>query len=120
MFGQATRKGERTMNHSKELRRYPRQTAFIFAKYTVKEGAREDVITNISAGGLFVRTWKKVESGQAIVLEFPLFDFDSTIQVAGKIIRIEPTGFAVEFIKPIQGLICRKGFFPEIVDQSKT
>lgn len=98
-------------------RQYPRRTTFIFANYTVKEGTRQNVILNISAGGLFVRTWDKVVPGQSITLQFPLFSFEQTIQVSGTISRIEPMGFAVTFDNPIGEMICREGHFPEIVHQ---
>ena len=106
------------MNFDPNQRQYPRRTAFIIAEYTVKEGTHRDVIKNIGAGGLFVRTWKKITVGQSIALQFPLFDFENTIQVSGIVSRIDPMGFAVAFDEPINGLICKEGHFPEIVHES--
>ena len=97
---------------------YPCRTAFIIAEYTTIKGTRQDVIKNIGACGLFVRTWKKVEVGQTIKLKFPLFSFEQTLQVSGTVSRIEPTGFAVTFDNLIKGLICKEGHFPEIVHES--
>jgi hypothetical protein len=76
-------------------RRYPRRTTYIIAAYTVQEGTFRDVIKNIGAGGLFVRTSRNIASGQSIRLEFPLFRFDNTVTVSGKIVRKSPDGFAV-------------------------
>jgi len=98
-------------------RQYPRRTAYIIAKFSTSEGTYRDVIKNISAGGLFVRTLHKVNVGQSIRLQFPLFSFEQTIKVSGIVSRIDPTGFAVTFSKPIKGLICREGHFPEIVHE---
>ncbi|WP_319409484.1 PilZ domain-containing protein [uncultured Desulfosarcina sp.] len=98
-------------------RQYPRRTAFIIAEYTVKEGTHRDVVKNIGAGGLFVRTWNKIDVGQPIRLQFPLFDFENTIHVSGIVSRIDPMGFAVIFNEPINGLICEEGHFPEIVHE---
>ena len=109
--------GEWYMNPNPYQRQYPRRTAFIIAEYTTTKGTRQDVIKNIGAGGLFVRAWKKMEVGQAIILKFPLFNFEQTIQVAGTVSRIEPMGFTVTFDNPIEGLICKEGHFPEIVHE---
>jgi Tfp pilus assembly protein PilZ len=95
-----------------------RRTAFIIAEYTVQEGTYRDVIKNIGAGGLFVRTSRKIASGQSITLEFPLFDFNYTVTVSGKVARNSPDGFAVTFNDPIDGLICDDvGGFPKIVHE---
>jgi Tfp pilus assembly protein PilZ len=95
----------------------PRRTSYIIAKYTVKEGTFRDVIKNIGAGGLFVRTSRKVAIGQTITLHFPLFSFEQNIRVSGTVSRMEPLGFAVTFDEKIEGLICKKGQFPEIVHE---
>ena len=95
-----------------------RRTSYIIAEYTVKEGRFRDIIKNIGAGGLFVRTSRKVAVGQPITLQFPLFDFDQTIQVTGTVSRITHLGFAVTFDEQIDDLICKKGHFPEIVHES--
>jgi Tfp pilus assembly protein PilZ len=100
-------------------RQYPRRTAFIIAEYTLKEGTYRDFIKNISADGLFVRTWRKFVAEESIVLKFPLFRFDQTIQVSGKVVRNEGDGFAVTFDEPIHGLICKEGQLPEIVHEGE-
>ncbi|BBO74912.1 hypothetical protein DSCW_23290 [Desulfosarcina widdelii] len=97
---------------------YPRRTAYIIVQYTVKEGTHRDVIKNIGAGGLFVKTPRRVSLNQAITLEFPLFKFDNIIQVTGQVTRSDPDGFAVEFDEPLEGLVCKDGEFPEIVHES--
>lgn len=98
---------------------YPRRTSFIIAKYIVKEGSYRDVIKNIGAGGLFVKTSRKIALEQSIALEFPLFQFDNLIQVTGKVIRRDPDGFAVEFNDLLEALYCRNGEFPKIVHESE-
>jgi Tfp pilus assembly protein PilZ len=98
---------------------YPRRTAYIIAKYTVKEGTHRDVIKSIGAGGLFIKTSRKVSLGQAVALEFPLFKFDKIIKITGQVIRCDHDGFAVEFDEPLDGLDCKDGEFPEIVHESE-
>jgi len=106
------------MNPIPNQRQYPRSPSYIIGKYTVLEGTFRDVIKNVSAGGLFVRTHRKVAVGQPVSIEFPLFQFDNILKMSGRIVRIDPVGFAVTFSQPIHGLICKEGHFPEIVHES--
>ena len=98
---------------------YPRRTSYIIAKYTIKEGSYRDVIKNIGAGGLLVKTSRKVAEGQTISLEFPLFDFENLIQATGKVIRCDPNGFAVAFDEPLRTLASKDGHILEIVHESE-
>ena len=99
-------------------RTFPRRAAYIITEYTVREGRFRDVIKNIGAGGLFVRTSRRIAVDQRITLQFPLFDFEKTIEVSGTVSRITQQGFAVTFDEPIDDLICKKGHFPGIVHES--
>ncbi len=100
------------------LRRFPRRAAFIIAEYTVKEGVFREIIKNIGATGVYIKTWRRVAEGQPITLQFPVFEFDNQLQVTGKVVRSDPKGFSVVFDQPIEGLICKEGHFPEIVHES--
>ena len=106
------------MKYVPNQRQYPRSASFIIAKYIVIEGEFRDVIKNIGAGGLFIRTDRKIAVGQPISIEFPLFKFDNLIKVTGRVVRIDLRGFAVTFSGPIHGLICKEGEFPKIVHES--
>jgi Tfp pilus assembly protein PilZ len=75
------------------------------------------VIKNIGAGGLFIRTSRKVAEGQPIVLEFPLFRFDNAIRVSGKVVRRDADGFAVAFDELLDALESKNGQLPEIVHE---
>lgn len=98
-------------------RNHQRRTSYIVAEYKVKEGVFRDIIKNISAEGLFVSTKRPITANQEIELNFPLFQFDQFIQARGRIIRCTSNGFAVVFNEPIEGLICKKGEFPQIVHE---
>ena len=108
-----------TYRSDQNRRRYPRRAAFIIAEYTVKEGSFRDIIKNIGAGGVFISTWRKIAEGQAVDLQFPVFDFDHVLRLSGTVQRSSPKGFAVKFDEPIDGLICEEGHFPEIVHESE-
>ncbi len=82
-----------------------RRASFIIAHYEVKEGAFRDIIKNISAGGLAIRTKRTIAAGQAITLTFPLLDFNQPVKVTGKVVRSEPGGFAVQFDTPIKAIV---------------
>ena len=75
------------------------------------------MIKNIGAEGLFIRTSRKIAEGQTILLKFPLFRFDKIIQISGKVVRREHSGFAVDFDEPIDDLISKEGLFPDIVHE---
>lgn len=98
--------------------RKSRRSSYIIAKYTVRQGTYRDVIKNISASGLSIRTSRKISIGQSIDLEFPLLDFDKVIQVSGKVIRLEYNGFAVAFDKPLDAMLNKDGLPPDIVHES--
>lgn len=101
-----------------DRRQYPRHVSYIVAEYTVKEGRFRDIIKNISAGGLFVWTAKRIAVGQPIVLEFPLFQFEDVIQVFGTVLRRDAKGFAVQFNEPIEELKKFKEKRPNIVHEA--
>jgi Tfp pilus assembly protein PilZ len=105
------------MNIDRPKSRRARRASYIIAKYTVSEGTYRDVIKNIGAGGLFIRTSRKIAAGQAIVLEFPVFSFDTTIQVSGRVTRQDRHGFAVVFDEPVKALIGDGGEVPRIVHE---
>lgn len=105
------------MNPIPNNRQHPRLASYIIATYTVIEGSYRDVIKNIGAGGLSVRTHRKIAVGQPISIEFPLFEFENTIKISGRIVRRDQNGFAVTFSQPIHGLICKDGQLPTIVHE---
>lgn len=105
------------MQSNQNSRRFPRRAAYIIAEYTVKEGAFRDIIKNIGAKGVFIGTWRRIAEGQSIVLKFPVFEFDNQLEVKGMVVRSSQKGFSVVFDKPINGLICKEGHFPEIVHE---
>ena len=94
-----------------------RRTSYIIAEYTVKEGTHRDVIKNIGAGGLYIRTSRKIAEGQPIELEFPLFRFDNTVRVSGKVVRVDADGFAVAFDSLLEELKSKNGQLPDIVHE---
>ena len=98
-------------------RKHPRNASYIIGKYKVLEGTFRNVIINIRAGGLSIRTNRKVTVGQPITIEFSLFNFDSVMKITGRIVRRDLAGLAVTFNEPIHGLVCKECHFTEIVHE---
>ena len=105
------------MKPENNQRRHSRRTSYIIVEYRVNEGSFRDIMKNIGARGIFISTSRKIAEGQPIILKFPLFEFEHQIQVTGQVVRVGPHGFSVEFDRPIEGLICKEGQFPEIVHE---
>ena len=105
------------MNPQSNRHKNSRRTSYIIAKYTVKEGTHRDIIKNIGAGGLFIRTSRKIAEGQPIKIEFPLFQFGNTVNVSGRVVRSDSSGFAVAFDELLDDLKSNTGPFPEIVHE---
>ena len=107
------------LSQSPNQRRHPRNPSYVIADYRVAEGKFCDIIQNISAGGLSILTDRQINAGQPITIEFPLFQFDYTVQVSGRVVRRDPDGIAVAFDDPISGLTCKDGLLPEILKESE-
>lgn len=105
------------MPKKKDQRGHQRRAAHIIAEYRVKEGLFRDIIKNIGSKGMFISTQRQIAPHQQIELIFPLFSFQHSIQLVGKVERSGPNGFAVSFDLPIAGLVCKDGQLSEIVHE---
>jgi hypothetical protein len=106
-------KGNGNMNPVPNRRQYDRHPAQFSAKYTVKQGTFRDLIRNICARGIFISTRRRIDQGQAIDLQFPVFAFKRRLSVMGKVVRCNTNGFAVAFNQPIEAGIFNAGRFHE-------
>ena len=105
------------MEHKDEKRRHYRKNALIIAEYSTLDGSFTGVLTDISAGGLYIRTVNIPVVGQAISLEFSLVSFNKTISVSGSVIRTDSNGFAASFDQPIEILDHKEENFPSLVSE---
>ena len=96
------------------ITQYQMQPCFIIADYKVSERVFRGIIKDIGAEGLTLCTDRQITVGQYISIELPLFQFDFTILVEGKVVRRESNGFFVSFDEKIYGLICKDGLLPVI------
>ena len=86
-------------------RRYPRSALSILVQYRFNsfEDFLAEYSTNISVGGIFIRTEDPREEGSIVYLQFSLTDGSRLIEGMGKVVRVNPpgshaTGMGVEFI----------------------
>lgn len=100
------------MNNIAHRREYTRYTALFSTKYTLKEGMFRDLIVNISAGGVFFSTRRKIIQGRSINIQFPIFAFGKWLSVMGTVVRRNSKGFAVMFDEAIEVKILKEGRFP--------
>ena len=81
-------------------RKYPRRSTLIDITYASDQrGFFEDVIRNISAGGLYIETTLLSELGQKLTMTFSHPDSGDPIKVLGKVIRVDSEGIGVTFDK---------------------
>ena len=81
-------------------RKYPRRSTLIDITYASDQrGFFEDVIRNISAGGLYIETTLLSELGQKLTMTFSHPDSGDPIKVLGKVIRVDSEGIGVKFDK---------------------
>jgi hypothetical protein len=87
-----------TGNEKTRLRRYPR---VIFEGRVEIEGHGEYDVTNVSAGGLFMRTEKPIVIGTSVRFRLKSSSFPRALEMTGIVVRHvkadEGEGFAVEF-----------------------
>jgi len=102
------------MKNVANRRQHPRHIALFSAKYTVKSGTYRDLVSNVSAGGIYIGSRRTIEHGQRISLRFPVLAFDKKPSVTGTVVRSQHMGFAVMFDNPIEEKICQDGQFPHI------
>ena len=100
-----------------ENRNYYRRNSLIIAKYITANGKYHGVLTDISAGGVFVRSINIPVVGQAMTLIFSLFRFDENTSIVGTVTRIQENGFAVKFDEPIEMLAREANELPPIVSE---
>ena len=81
-------------------RKYPRRSTLIDITYSSDQrGFFEDVIRNISAGGLYIETNLLSELGQKLTMTFSHPNSGDPIKVLGKVIRTDSEGIGVKFDK---------------------
>jgi len=77
-------------------RKYVRKD-LVPAGYTRQESEAPFLIKNLSVGGAFIETDKKLSIGQTISLDFAFDDTEDTFTISGKVMRSNRIGFGIAF-----------------------
>jgi type IV pilus assembly protein PilZ len=92
-----------------ERRKYPRVPLSLLIQYRFDtlEDFLSEYSTNISIGGMFIRTDKPKDEGTLVYLQFYLRDGAKLIEGLGRVVRVNPTdsagdqataGMGIEFV----------------------
>jgi type IV pilus assembly protein PilZ len=91
-----------------ERRRYPRVPLSLLIQYRFDtlEDFLSEYSTNISIGGMFIRTDRPRDEGTLVYLQFYLRDGAKLIEGLGRVVRVNPaesgdaasTGMGIEFV----------------------
>ena len=71
-------------------------------QFAVKDQTFTGVSQDISSGGMFIFTDDTFSVGQMITIQIPLANNSKHIKVPAEIVRINPEGIGVEFLKKIE------------------
>jgi uncharacterized protein (TIGR02266 family) len=87
---------------SDDKRQHDRIAVTLQVSYLSKGDLQKDLVTNLSPGGLFVRTSKPLDPGTDVDLEVLLADEDTPIHVRGKVAWLrpvpgQPAGMGIQF-----------------------
>ncbi len=83
--------------HVRGERKFPRRRLIIVVDYEAEEEAHQDLIQNISGGGVFIETPKPLPVGSDISMTFKLSDSDDPVKFKGEVVRNETNGMGVQF-----------------------
>lgn len=81
----------------KENRKHSRISCNFPVDYSTKTRIYHDFIQDLSKGGLFIETREPLGLEETIALTFTLPKTGTHFKIAGKIVRIEKSGVAVDF-----------------------
>ena len=95
---------EKWWKFNRGKRKHSRKNLSINALFMIGSDFFRNCITNISPGGLFIETKAPVTVGGAVTIAFRLSDKEDHIEVEGKIVRVKPDGFGVQFNESLPDL----------------
>ncbi|MBF0451638.1 MAG: PilZ domain-containing protein [Candidatus Magnetomorum sp.] len=80
-----------------DRRKFPRKQCFMEVNYATQKVCDNNYMKDISEGGLFVQTDKKVAVGDDIILTFSFPGKSYIVKAVGCVVRIEKDGIGIEF-----------------------
>ena len=80
-----------------ERRKSERAPVVVRVDYTTVDEFFSEFTQNINEGGLFIETESPLEPESKVQLQFDLPGTDEPVKATGRVVRVEPTGMALEF-----------------------
>jgi Tfp pilus assembly protein PilZ len=87
----------------RNLRKHPRKPCELPIKYVTKNQILQGEISNISLGGIFLKTAHKLPVGQRLSLAIPVRKKGKIIKRTGKIVWASHDGVGIEFQQSAKG-----------------
>lgn len=81
-----------------DTRRSSRKPCVILVDFSTEEISSQEVISDISINGAFIKTNHPLVMGQEIALSFSVPNFEKTFEVAGTVVRCNGEGIGVKFM----------------------
>ena len=85
-------------SQNKQARLHPRKQCSEDTYFAANRRLFEGRIKNLSAGGTYIQSQAQFFVGQDVVVAGPFADDQSEMKRRGKIVRLDPNGFAVRFL----------------------
>jgi Tfp pilus assembly protein PilZ len=82
---------------SGEKRNTDRKYIKVSVDYSVNDKFYSDTLENISSGGVFIRTTKPIEVGDATTMVASIPGMEKNVKMKGKVVRRTAEGVGVEF-----------------------
>ncbi len=92
---------ESIQRNTTEKRKHIRKSSTSHADCELHTDAIAGFIKNISDGGLLIEPGVPIDIGRGLSVTFSLSGTDSSIEVEGKIVRVDSQGIAVKFNEPL-------------------
>jgi Tfp pilus assembly protein PilZ len=93
-FSQAS---EDAFYERKDSRKFFGKNKLLLANCVTMESVFNEYIQDLSSGGAFIQTTKKLSIGQEIAMTIALPNSRKTLKATGEIVRVSPKGVGVEF-----------------------
>ena len=82
-----------------DSRRGPRKPCVILVDFSTDERSSQELMSDISISGAFIKTTQPLEIGQTIALSFSVPNFEKSFEMTGEVIRYNSEGIGVKFEK---------------------
>lgn len=80
-----------------DTRQGSRKTCVIRVDFSTEGHSAQELISDISIGGAFIRTDQPLVMGQQVALSFAIPNFEKSFDISGQVVRCDDQGIGVKF-----------------------